>query len=156
MIPESLIQNPSVLTRIFVGKMIGLALGVSALLFIWVADLTVPVRMQVGMLFWYVLIGAFIGFMGVITRIGVVIDLPLPWWLRGSVVAINMNVALVLFASPGLAAVVSQMCPAIADFWTMLILAMLEGIAVGLLIDYFATRIGGEGVSTVTADTQAS
>lgn len=151
-----LIHNPSIITRVVVGKTIGLALGVTALLFFWVAGIDVPVRVQIAALFWYVFVGAFIGFFGVITRSPLVIKVPLPWWVRGSILGGDMNLILVLFAYGELVPIMMQICPDVAGFWTLLLLAVLEGILVGLLIDYFATRLGGEGSATVTADTQAT
>lgn len=143
-------SNPSLMTRIAVGKAVGAVIGL-------VGFLTVPYvwpeadwLLRWGVLLWYTTVGAVIGMFGVYTK-HPVLKLPMPWWLRATTIGAWMNFVLVFFAYEKMEAMLRSMLGAesalTSPFWFV-----LEGALVGLIIGYFATRIGGEGPETLQAD----
>ncbi len=147
-------SNPSLMTRIAVGKSVGLVLGL-------VGFLTMPYfwpdagwMLRWGILLWYTTLGAIIGMFGVYTR-HPILKLPMPWWLRATVLGAWMNFVLVFFAHEQMHAMLMSMLGTeswlTSPFWFV-----LEGALAGLIIGYLATRIGGEGPETLQADFPAS
>ena len=142
-----LFQKPSLMTRIAVGKAIGLVVGMIAALSIpwFVAEVSALTR--IGLLLWYPTMGAVIGVFGVMSR-HPVLDLPLPWWVRAPLVGAWMNLVLVCFAHELLAELLSGVFGAdVSAFWFV-----FEGAVVGGIMGYFATRVGGEGVASLEQD----
>ena len=82
--------NPSLITRIAVGKIIGFAFGLVGLIFLphFLPDIGWMPRL--GILFWYTTVGAMIGVFGVVTW-HPVFRLPMPWWFRAPVLGGWMN-----------------------------------------------------------------
>jgi hypothetical protein len=74
--------------------------------------------------------------------------MPLPWWFRAPVVGAWMNFVLTFFAYDVMEELMIAFFGAngllSSPFWFT-----LEGAIVGLVIGYFATRIGGEGKEAV-------
>lgn len=145
--------NPSLMTRIAVGKAVGFVIGLAGFLtlpFFW-PDAGWLFRW--GILLWYTTVGAVIGMFGVYTM-HPVLKLPLPWWVRATIIGTWMNFVLVLFAYDQMQAMLLSMFGAeswlTSPFWFA-----LEGALVGLVIGYLATRIGGEGPETLQADVTA-
>ena len=139
--------NPSLITRIAVGKGIGFAFGLVGLIFLphFLPDIGWMPRL--GILFWYTTVGAIIGMFGVMTW-HPVLRLPMPWWFRASVLGAWMNFVLVFFAHELMAemmvAVFGEGGALQSPFWFV-----AEGALIGLVIGYFATKLGGEGAATV-------
>ena len=71
--------NPSLMTRIAIGKGIGLLIGLVGFVFLphFLPDASLMLRW--GILLWYTTFGAIIGVFGVITSYPV-LNLSLPWW----------------------------------------------------------------------------
>ena len=149
-------KNPSLVTRIAVGKIVGLVIGLSGFIllpFFW-PEAGWLVRW--GILLWYATLGAIIGVFGVFTR-HPVLKLPLPWWIRAPLVGAWMKLVLTFFAYDMMAVVMvamfGQQGILNSPFWFV-----LEGAVAGLIIEYFARRFGGEGPGTVeevTAEARA-
>ena len=140
--------NPSLITRIAVGKAAGLVIGLAgfiAIPYIW-ADADPLFRW--GILLWYTTLGALIGIFGVMTW-HPVLKLPMPWWFRASWLGAWMNFVLAFFAYDALAVFMASMFGAegvlASPFWFV-----LEGAVAGLVIGFLATRYGGEGKETVS------
>ena len=139
-------SKPSLITRIAIGKAIGLLFGLIGFFLlpsIWPeADMLI----RWGVLLWYVTFGAIIGMAGVIIYHPVV-KLPLPWWLQSPLLGAWLNLVLTFFAYDKLHAMLVSMLGAdsslTSPFWIV-----LEGAIIGLIIGYFATRFGGEGEAT--------
>jgi hypothetical protein len=143
-----MLKNPSLVTRIVVGKIIGFLFGLAGLIFLpyflpeagWMA--------RWGILFWYTTVGAVVGMAGVMTW-HPVLHLPMPWWVRAPVIGAWMNFVLVFFAHELMTDMLVSVFGADgvlqSPFWFV-----SEGALVGLVIGYFATRLGGEGPATVT------
>jgi hypothetical protein len=137
---KSLYDKPSLLTRVAVGKAIGLLFGIIgffALPSIWPeAD---PM-LRWGILFWYTTVGAVVGIFGVFNYHPVLM-LPLPWWVRAPIIGGWMNFVLTFFAHDAMQkAIVAFLGRPLSPF-----LFVVEGAAIGLVIGGFATWLGGEG-----------
>ena len=139
--------NPSLITRIAVGKGIGFAFGLVGLIFLPQFLPDVGWMPRLGILFWYTTVGAIIGVFGVITW-HPVLHLPMPWWFRAPVLGAWLNFVLVFFAHDLMAemmvAVFGESGTLQSPFWFV-----AEGALIGLVIGYFATKLGGEGPATV-------
>ena len=139
--------NPSLVTRIAVGKAVGLVIGLIGFISLpyFLPDAGWLIRW--GILLWYTTLGAIIGLVGVFTW-HPVLKLPMPWWFRGALMGAWMNFVLTFFAYDTMAAMMTALFGAdgilSSPFWFT-----AEGAVVGLLIAFCATRLGGEGVETV-------
>ena len=139
-------SKPSLMTRIAVGKGIGLLIGLAGFVSLpwYLPDASWYLRW--GILLWYPTLGGLIGLFGVMDQ-HPVLKLPLPWWLRGPFIGAWMNFVLTLFMYETAAAMLRTMFGELglftSPFWFV-----LEGAIVGLIIGYFATRFGGEGAET--------
>ena len=98
-----------------------------------------------GFLVWYTTFGALIGMFGVVD-FHPLLKFAMPFWFRGLVFGAWFNLVATLLAYDKIAA-----CLAALDwggirspFWFV-----VEGALVGLLIDWIATRFGGEGKTLV-------
>jgi hypothetical protein len=140
--------NPSLITRIVVGKTIGFAFGLAGLVCLPYFLPEIGWMPRLGILFWYTTLGAIIGMFGVMTW-HPVLKLPLPWWVRAPYLGAWMNFVLVFFAYD----LMSDMMVAVfgvdgmlrSPFWFV-----AEGALIGLIMGYFATKLGGEGPATVS------
>ncbi len=139
--------NPSLMTRIAIGKGIGFLFGLAGFIFLphFLPEASLLTRW--GLLFWYTTVGAIIGVFGVITY-HPILKLPFPWWLRAPVLGAWMNFVLVFFAydvmGDMIVSVFGEDGAISSPFWFT-----AEGAIVGLIIGYFATRFGGEGKELV-------
>jgi hypothetical protein len=143
-----MLKNPSLITRIVVGKSIGFLFGLSGLIFLPYFLPDIGWMERLGILFWYTTVGAVVGMAGVMTW-HPVLRLPMPWWIRAPVIGAWMNFVLVFFAHELMTDMMVSVFGADgvlqSPFWFV-----SEGALVGLVIGYFATRLGGEGPATVT------
>jgi len=139
--------NPSLITRVAVGKTIGLVIGLTAFVLLphFLPDADWQLRW--GILLWYVTFGAIIGMMGVFT-FHPVLKMPFPWWFRAPVMGAWLNFVLAFFAYDEMYAVIESVFGTngmiSSPFWFA-----AEGAVIALIMDYFATRLGGEGKETV-------
>ncbi len=139
--------NPSLMTRIAIGKGIGFLIGLVGFVFLphFLPDASLMLRW--GILLWYTTFGAIIGVFGVITRYPI-LNLSFPWWLRATFVGAWMNFVLVFFAHQPMSAMMVSVFgeggALSSPFWFT-----AEGAVLGFIIGYFATRFGGEGAETV-------
>ncbi len=135
--------NPSLITRIAIGKGIGSLVGLTGFVFLPHFLPEADGLLRWGVLLWYTTFGAIIGVFGVITRYPIV-NLSFPWWLRGPMVGAWLTFVLVFFAydvmADMLVSVFGEGGVLSSPFWFV-----AEGAVVGFIIDYFATRFGGQG-----------
>ena len=140
-------ENPSLVTRIAIGKAIGFALGLVGLIVIPLLWPDSGWMERIAFLFWYTTVGAFVGLIGVFNW-HPILHLPMPWWFRSTLVGAWMNFVLTLFIYDRLATMMVELFGEgglfVSPFWFV-----LEGAIVGIFIGYFATRFGGEGPATV-------
>lgn len=139
--------NPSVMTRIAVGKAVGLALGAIGFGVLQFVLPDIDAFLPWAVLLWYTTLGAIIGVYGVIAW-HPILQLPLPWWVRAPLIGGWMNCLVVLFAHDSLQTVLSGLLTLTngigSPFWFV-----AEGALAGLVIGFFATRFGGEGKHTL-------
>ena len=137
----------SLTTRIAVGKGIGALIGLAAFIFIpqFLPDASPTLKW--GVFLWYIIFGAVIGVFGVMTKIPV-LNIAMPWWFRGAYIGafLNLTIALVAYDTLGLLmlSVFGAGGLMSSPFWVV-----LEGAVFGFVIDYLATRFGGEGAAIV-------
>jgi hypothetical protein len=136
--------RPSLITRIAIGKFIGLIfgfIGFMTLPHIWPeADLLI----RWGVLLWYVTVGAIIGVFGIFTW-HPALKLPMPWWLRAPLLGAWLNFVLTFFAYDAMSAMLDAMLGPTSATGRPFFWFPLEGAIIGLIMGYFATRFGGEG-----------
>jgi len=139
--------NPSLITRIAIGKAIGLLFGLIGFVFLTYFLPETSLMLRWGILLWYTTLGAIIGVFGVFTY-HPILKLPFPWWFRAPFLGAWMNFVLTLFAFDAMQNMMTSLFGEngllISPFWFT-----AEGAIVGLIMGYFATRFGGEGKSTV-------
>ena len=137
--------RPSLITRIAIGKFIGLIIG-------FIGFMTIPyfwpeasLLLRWGVLLWYVTVGAVIGVFGVFTW-HPVLNLPMPWWIRATLLGAWLNFVLTFFAYDAMQTMIHALLgPSPAIISTPFFWFPLEGAIVGLIMGFFATRFGGEG-----------
>lgn len=136
-------KNPSLITRIAIGKGVGVLVGGIGFVMLPYFLPESGLLIRWGVLLWYTTFGAIIGVFGVIVRCPV-LNIPIPWWFRASLIGAWLNFVLVFFAYDMMAAVMVALFGPdgflASPFWFV-----LEGAIVALLVDNFATRYGGEG-----------
>ena len=144
---EAMFGNPSLMTRIAIGKGIGFLLGLVGFFSLPFFLPDAGMMLRWGILLWYTTFGAIIGVFGVFTY-HPVLKLPMPWWFRATFMGAWLNFVLVFFAhepmSAMMASVFGEGGALSSPFWFT-----AEGAIIGLVIGYFATRFGGEGKETV-------
>ena len=138
--------KPSLFTRIAVGKLIGFLVGLSGFLLLPLFLPDAGWLLRWGILLWYTTVGAMIGVFGVVDW-HPILKLRLPWWFRGPWIGGWMNFVLVFFAYDTMQQMITVIFGSAAPYSSHLWFT-LEGIVIGLIIGYFATRFGGEGEET--------
>ncbi|HCX87248.1 MAG TPA: hypothetical protein DG761_04430 [Gammaproteobacteria bacterium] len=142
----SVFAKPSLVTRIAVGKGIGLLFGLIGFIALPLIAPEVSRMFQWAILLWYTTVGAIIGVFGVFTW-HPVLSLPMPWWFRAPMIGAWMNFVLVLFIYDDLQAMVAQW--ALGETFSSPFWLVAEGAIIGMIIGYLATRLGGEGPRTL-------
>ena len=139
--------KPSLITRIAVGKLVGLMVGLIGFALLPMVWPETDDWLRWGILLWYTTLGALIGVFGVFTW-HPILKLPMPWWFRAPFLGAWMNFVLVFFAHEKMRAFLTAAFGADgllqSPFWFV-----AEGALVGLVIGFAATRIGGEGAEIV-------
>lgn len=139
--------TPSLMTRIAVGKAIGLAVGLIAFFIIPVLWPDPDPFLRWGVLLWYTTLGGVIGLFGVVTY-HPVLHLPMPWWARSAIVGAWFNFVLAFFVREPVGKLMADLFGAgsvmASAFWLVAV-----GLVVGWLIGFLATRLGGEGPDTL-------
>ena len=139
--------NPSLMTRIAIGKGIGFLFGLAGFILLPYFLPNADILLRWGILLWYTTVGAIIGVFGVITY-HPILKLPMPWWFRAPLIGAWMNFVLTFFAYSAMQAMMVTMFGEggvlSSPFWFT-----AEGAIIGLIIGYVATRFGGEGKETV-------
>lgn len=139
--------NPSLVTRIAIGKGIGFLFGLAGFIILPNIFPEADWQLRWGILLWYTTMGAVIGVFGVFTY-HPILKLPFPWWIRAPFVGAWLNFVLTFFVYDTIKAMLVTMFGEAgifsSPFWLV-----AEGALVGLVIGYFATKFGGEGKETV-------
>jgi hypothetical protein len=144
-------ENPSLITRIAIGKAIGFFFGLIGFIFLPYFLPEADWLFRWGILLWYTTLGAIIG-MFVVFTFHTILKLPLPCWVRASIVGAWMNFVLTFFAFDVMQAMMSSLFGE-NGILTSPLWFTVEGAIIGLVIGYFATKFGGEGKETVGKST---
>ena len=140
-------DNPSLVTRIGIGKVIGLMFGFIGFIAVPYFLPETSLLLRWGILLWYTTVGAIIGVFGVFTY-HPILKLPFPWWVRAPLLGAWMNFVLTFFAfdtmQSMMVSVFGENGLLSSPFWFT-----AEGAIIGLIMGYFATKFGGEGKATV-------
>lgn len=134
----------SITGRIVVGKMVGLIVGVLALITFPLIPVENSVEFKIGFLLLTVTMGAMIGFVGIYKHHPLFPSIAMPWWLRGPSVGMFFFLMLVLLAKdeilPFMSLDVVAWTGLTSPYW-----ALIDGAVLGGLMGYIATKICGEG-----------
>ena len=135
--------KPSLFTRIAVAKLVGFAIGIAGF-FVMPAFGIDDMKLRLGVLFWYVTVGAFIGMAGVMT-LHPILKIRMSWWFIGPWIGAWMNFLLILFAWDVLVPIMAEnsFMGLTSPWW-----GVAEGAVVGLILSGLATLFGGEGPET--------
>ncbi|MEE9332444.1 MAG: hypothetical protein V3U89_09490 [Methylophilaceae bacterium] len=135
--------KPSLVTRIAIGKVVGLVFGLIGFIFLPHFWPEATLLLRIGVLFWYITLGAIIGVFGVVTY-HPVLRFSMPWWIRAPLIGGWMNFVLTFFAYDAiqtmLIAIFGYDGTLNSPFWFV-----VEGAIIGFIMGYFATHFGGEG-----------
>ena len=139
----NMFQIKSVTGRIFIGKMIGLVIGIIVLLVLPTIGFAPFSLFGLGTLLMFVIMGAMIGFAGQFDR-HPAFNFKMPWWVRGSSIGFMFMLMYILLAYPSIEIVIqSNLVSWIglsSPFWTL-----LDGIIIGMIMGLLETKIAGEG-----------
>jgi hypothetical protein len=140
-------KNPSLITRIAIGKLVGFVFGLFGFISLPYFWPEAGMMFRWGILFWYTTLGAIIGVLGVVTW-HPLLHLPMPWWFRAPLLGAWMNFMLTLFVYDEMAAIMlytfGENGLMASPFWFV-----AEGAIVGVIIGCLATKYGGEGKDAV-------
>jgi len=136
--------NPSLITRIAIGKSIGFLFGLAGFVLVPYFLPEADWHLRWGILLWYTTVGAIIGVFGVFTY-HPLLKLPFRWWFRAPLMGAWMNFVLTFFAYDAMNAMLARILGGGNIFFWF----TAEGAVIGLIIGYLATRFGGEGKETV-------
>ncbi|MFT7571524.1 MAG: hypothetical protein ACI9JL_002566 [Paracoccaceae bacterium] len=140
-------DHPSIIVRIAIGKAIGFAVGLAGFIALPFLVPDISWQLRWGILFWYTTVGAIIGVFGIFSRHPVLM-VPMPWWIRAPLIGGWMNFVLMFFAYEQMKVILIALF-GVGSTLNSPLLFVLEGVVVGALIGWCATRIGGEGPDTV-------
>jgi hypothetical protein len=100
--------------------------------------------LRIGILLWYPTVGAFVGLAGVFAH-HPILNMSLPWFVRGPLIGGWMNVLIVMFAHDQLIQMTDAWNIAygiyVSPYWLI-----LEGVLIGSVMDWLLTRWFGEGL----------
>ena len=138
----------SLITRIAIGKSIGFVIGSFAFFFIPYFLPEASPTLKWGVFLWYIIFGAVIGVFGVYAKMPI-INYAFPWWIRGAYIGAWLNLCISLVAYDTLTLLMTSVFGEngliASPFWMV-----LEGATVGFVIDFFATKFGGDGTEIVS------
>ena len=136
-------NSNSLITRIAIGKSFGFIVGLTAFYFIPHFLPEHHASLKWGVMVWYITFGAIIGVFGVYTKVPV-INLSLAWWFRGPYIGAWLNLVIALIAYKTLEELLISAF-GIDSAFTSPFWMVLEGAIIGFVIDFFATKYGGQG-----------
>ena len=140
-------DKQSLVTSITVGKSVGCVIGFIGFIALPFLVPEIDWFIRWGVLLWYTTMGAIIGVFGVFTE-HPILRLPMPWWFRAPFLGAWLNFVLTFFAYDTMKMMMKvsfgESGPLQSPFWFT-----AEGAIIGLIIGYFATRLGGEGRATI-------
>lgn len=131
----------SITNRIIIGKSIGLVTGLAAFIIIPLMGAVLDPKFGLGLMFFYVLLGAVTGSIGMFDR-HPVLNFKMPWWITGLVIGMVFHLMLILISYDQLAIMLQQMdiFGMISPWWSL-----IDGAIIGLIMAFVETKFAGEG-----------
>lgn len=147
---EAMLTKPSLTLRIGLGKLFGLVIGLAGFFLLPLFSPETSMMFRWGILLWYTTLGAIIGVFGVYTE-HPILGIPLPWWLRATIIGAWMNLLLAMLAYDELSSImlgVSGMGigTELSPFWMI-----AEGAIIGFILGWLLTKFAGEGPKTLNS-----
>lgn len=140
-----MVEQPSQLKRLSIGKTIGFVFGLAVFFVLPLAQPDVDILFRVGVLFWLTLMGAVIGLSGGVSNLPV-FGFALSWWFRGIALGGSMFLMLWLVAHEKIDEIVASGLGSGSLFlngpWVV-----LDGLILGLIMAGLIKMFGGEGRS---------
>lgn len=132
----------SIAGRVAAGKAVGALVGVMAFLFLPLINVAYELEFRLGLVLFYVVLGAFIGLSGRLTVHP--LGFSLNFWKRGLVLGGITHLVLALVAYENIALLLQTSAFAwlglTSPYWIV-----LDGMIIGVIIGYTATKWAGEG-----------
>jgi len=135
--------RPSLMIRAGIAKALGLVVGLVAFLLMPVIWPDASLWLRFGVWMWYATFGALIGILGVL-EYHPIFKMRMPFWFRGAVVGGWLNLVVAFLMHDRLTQLMKTELFGVAIELSPFSL-VLEGMIIGLAIDFVATRYGGEG-----------
>ncbi|MDD3302698.1 MAG: hypothetical protein PHN31_04005 [Candidatus Gracilibacteria bacterium] len=133
--------------RIIIGKAIGAIFGGIAFFVIPYIFNDVSMFLRFGVWLWYITLGAIIGIFGILTY-HPYLKLSINFWFRGIFLGGWMNFVLCLFAYNSLVDMMKEtVFNGYSPFWII-----VEGMIFGIITEFIATKISGEGKDLIKKD----
>ncbi len=136
-------QLKSLTGRMFIGQVIGFITGVVFILLMPTFGFPLFSTFGGGALLMFVLMGMFIGLMGIFDR-HPVLDFKMKWYIRGAIAGFLFMFMLVLLSYESLEVIMQSTLISwtglTSPYW-----AVLDGIIIGLVMAYLETKFAGEG-----------
>lgn len=133
----------SIVNRVIIAKVIGFVAGLLCVFIMPMMGSTLGIHFSIGIVLFMILMGALVGFMGIVDR-HPIFKFKMPFWLRGIVVGAFMYLILILLSYDQIAVMLSQM-----DFMGMEFKSpywsLIDGAILGLIMEWAATKYAGEG-----------
>ncbi|HEY5713994.1 MAG TPA: hypothetical protein VIT68_01455 [Candidatus Gracilibacteria bacterium] len=143
-----MIHRHSVAGRVAVGKIIGLLVGLLIFFGAPSMGLELSTRFALGLILFYVMLGAFVGLMGVMDH-HPIFKFKMPYWLRGIIIGVGMHLMLVLLAYDQMSLIMQlkivQSMGFSSPFWVL-----IDGAVLGFLMEFIVTRHCGEGMQKLS------
>lgn len=142
-----MLTKPSLLLRAAIGKTIGLIFGFIAFFILPQIVPELSLLFRWGLVFYLTMMGGFIGIMGVMTY-HPVLHMPMPWWVRGPLIGGFMMLVLWMLAQTEFDAVATAIFGE-GSLFSSGAWSIVDGMVIGAIMSFLATRFGGEGKETV-------
>lgn len=133
----------SVTGRIAVGKLVGLVMGIVAMIALPSFGFPMFSMFGLGTLIMFMLMGVLVAFMGQYDR-HPLFDFKMHWWMRGAVVGFVVMLMYILLSYASLETVmmsnIISWMGLTSPFW-----ALLDGMVIGMIMAFAETKIAGAG-----------
>ncbi len=133
----------SITGRIIIGKIIGLVVGIAAMLTLPIFGIPVMSMFGFGTLLMFMLMGVMTAFMGIFDH-HPMFNFKMPWWFRGSLIGASFMLMYVLFTYDTMEIIMQSSLVSwvglASPFW-----AILDGVFLGAFMGFVETKFAGEG-----------
>lgn len=129
--------------RLFIGVLIGLVVGIIFIVSLPMFGFPLFSAFGIGSLLFFVLMGLFLGFVGIFDR-HPVLGFKMSWKIRGVVAGLLFMMTYILLSYETLESIMQSTAVSWlgleSPFW-----ALIDGVVIGLIMAYCETKFAGEG-----------